>query len=144
MEDVEAQRCNHRVAHRVLLVEVSRIGARLYIEPCAPLVKQEIHLLFRIIFVHDRDMLHDYRLDLDRLAESIVVFLFVELGCRTLAAVPSLYGIVVQRNAVHPASDVLHQDFSPVIVIVRRAAGNLVKPVSAVVAAIGLVAVIQM
>ena len=96
MEDVEAESSYHGVAHSVLLEEVSRISARLNIEPCAPLVKKEVYLLLGIILVHDANMSDDHRLNAYSLGECIVVFLLGEDSCGAFAAVPAFNCIVVQ------------------------------------------------
>ena len=80
MENIEAQSSYHSISHCVLLIQMSRICARLHIEPGSPFVKKKIYLVFRVIAVHDRDMALDDTLDFHCLAECIVIFLICELG----------------------------------------------------------------
>ena len=65
IEDVKAHGSDHGVAHGVLLEEVARVGARLYVEPCSPLVEKKADSALRIISVHDGLMILEHLVDLD-------------------------------------------------------------------------------
>ena len=84
VEDVERHRSDHRVTHCVLLIEMARVCAWLYIEPCSPLVEKKVNLSLRVICVHDSLMVLDHFLDLDRLCDHVVPAVDIELCCRAL------------------------------------------------------------
>ncbi len=143
MEDVERERCDHRIAHRVLLVEVTRIRSRLDIEPGAPLIDQKTDAFRRIHRVHQGNVATDHRLDLERLAQRPIVVVGRELRSRAFAALPTLDGVVVERKAVHLVADLLHQHLRPIEVVIRSATGDFVEAVAVEITAVGGVAAIE-
>ena len=57
MEDVQVDRRRHGIAQRILLLQETGIGAGCGVEPVAPFIDDQGHLLLGIVFVHDRAML---------------------------------------------------------------------------------------
>ena len=136
VEHVEREGGHHGVAHGILLVEVPPYGAGLLVPPCAPFVEEQSDVLFRVFLVHNGAVPLEYIFNLEAFAEGPVVLVVVELRGGAFRAVPSRYGVVVERHAVHEVANVVHQHFCPVVVVVAGARGYLVELVAVVVAAI--------
>jgi len=83
-------------------------------------------------------MVLQHLLDFQRLAQCPVIIIHCKLRGRTLV-VPSVNGIIMQRQAVHVTTGIFHQHLCPVVIVITRTTGHLVQPIFAVIAAIGLV-----
>ena len=143
VEDIQRDGCHESIAHGVLLIEVSAHGARLLVPPGSPFVYQESDALLWVFLVHDVAMLLDDVLNLQALAERPVVLIVVVDQSRALRAIPSAAGVVVQRQTVHLVAHTIHQHARPVVVVVAGTRSNLIELVAIVVAAVGLVAAIE-
>ena len=141
-EDVEVDCGYHSVTHSVLLIQVSGIGALFHIEPGAPLVKHKRHSALGVEGVHDVDVILQDAFYGSGFGEGAIVFLRRKVRCRALAAVPALYGVVVQRKAVHLPAGILHHCAGPVHVVVGGTAGDFEEGVGAVVAGVEGVALV--
>ena len=143
MEDVEAKRCDESVTQGILLVKVSWDSAGFFVPPGTPLIEHKGYVLFRIIFVHDGAVLFDNVFYLTAFTHCPVIIVFVELcGCSFTSA-PAGYGVIMERESVHTSTYAVHQDFSPVIIVIACTTGNLKQMVAVVVAAVGGVTAIQ-
>ncbi len=78
-EDVEIERGGNRIAQRILLAQEHEILA-LRAQPQTPFVDREPDLLARIIAVHDRLMLDDHVIHLERVAQDFGIVLLAEIG----------------------------------------------------------------
>ena len=143
MEDVQRQSSHESIAHGVLLIQMPLDGSGLLVPPCSPFIYEQTDLLLRVLLVHDGTMLLDDVLNFETLAQRPVVFVVVVDKCRALRAVPTAHGVVVQRHAVHLLSHAVHQHARPVVVVVGSTRCNLVELVAVVVAAVGLIAAIE-
>ena len=133
VEDVEVDTCYECVTHRILLIQKSRICARLYRKPGAPLIDNQAYLLLRIILIHDRTVTVDQCLHIQCLRKSLVPCLLVEVG-RTALDLPSLrMCIIMKRKSIHESMELrlavteagLHHTLGPLIVIYIRSACDL-------------------
>ena len=138
MEHVEREGCHEGVAECILLIEVSGNGTRLLVPPGAPLIDQQSDMALGVFLVHDGLVLLDDLLDLQTLAEGPVVLVVVEVDGRAFRTVPACAGVVVETDALHAASDLLHQHLRPVVVVVGGTAGDAVEVVVTLVAQVSV------
>lgn len=133
MENVEGKCSDHRIAHGVLLVEVSVDGVGFLRPPSTPFVDKQADTAFRVVLIHDVAMAFDDGFDATALAERPVVVVVGELCGGAFVAVPSFDGVVVERDGIHSLADPLHECFCPVVVVVGCATCNFVESVVAII-----------
>ena len=136
LENVQREGRHNGIPHGVLLEQVAGVVSRLHVEPGSPLVQQQGYPALGIVGVHDGLVVAEHLVNLYGFGQGVVVFLGRKVRGRSLAARPTLAGIVVQRQAVHLGGGVLHHGAGPVIVVVGGAAGHLEQAVVAVIAGI--------
>ena len=100
VEDVQGQSGNHGVPHGALLIQEAGVGAGLHVEPGAPFVHQQIHLVVRIVPVHDLGMLGHQLVHIKCFLQGEVVLLLGELGGGTLVLPGAGHGVIVQGQSV--------------------------------------------
>ncbi len=93
-------------------------GSGLLVPPCSPLVNKKSYTLVGVKLVHDVHVLAGYITNLKALAESPIVVVVGEFGCRALAAYPTGSCVVVERDTVHEIAGLVHKHFGPVVVVV--------------------------
>ena len=60
IEDIQVDTGQHCIPDGVLLIQESRIGSRLHLIPASPFIHDQIHLVLRVITIHDLQMLDDH------------------------------------------------------------------------------------
>ena len=143
VEHVQRKGCHESIAHGVLLIQVPTDGTGFFIPPSPPLVHHQSHALFRVILVHDGRMFLDAVLDIKALAHRPIIIFRSEVRSRTFATRPSGHGIIMERKAVHLVTRLLHHRFRPMQIVFPRPAGYLEQTVTVVIAAVSLIAAIQ-
>ena len=126
-EDIEIEPGDDRIAQRILLLEEPGIAARRRIVPRAPFVDCEHHALGGIIFVHDRRVLGDEVLHLQRVRHGGRPFALGKADRRALV-LPVLVPrprVVMQREAIDVLAGDAHHRLGPFVVGIARAAGDL-------------------
>ena len=97
VEDVQGEGGHHGVAHGVLLVQEAGVGAGLHVEPGAPLVHQQAHLVLGVVAVHNLGVLGNYLIHEVGLAQGDVVILLGELrGGALVLPIVAGHGVVVE------------------------------------------------
>ena len=142
VEDVQVDAGYQSVTHGILLVQESRIGSRLHVEPGAPLVDDHAHLLLRIILVHDRSVAADQFIHIPGFLHSLIPCFFIKLRSASLVLPSTRMCVVVQRQSVHKsvlirrasAEGRFHHFLCPLIIVHIRSAGNLFDRLLAVIA----------
>ena len=95
MEYVQGQGGNESVAHGILLVKMAVDGSGFFVPPGTPFVKHQGYVLFRVVLIHDRDMLFYHIFYFQAFPHCPVIIVFVEICCRAFAAVPTGNGVVM-------------------------------------------------
>ena len=143
VENVQRQRRDHRVAHGVLLIEEAGVRAGLDVVPAAPFVDDQADAVLGVVAVHNGQMAADEVVHVCGLAHRFGIQIRAEIRRAALILPRAGDGVVVQRDRVHEAPRVFHQNFGPVPVVHACAAGDAVEPVLAVIAAVGLIAAVD-
>ena len=126
-EDVEVQPGNDGVADAVLLHQEPGVAAGRGIVPGPPFVDDQPGLLGGIIFVHDRRMLRDELVHLQRVRHRGRPFAFGKAERRALVVPVLVLGprIIMERQAIDGLARQLHQRLGPFVIRVARPAGDL-------------------
>ena len=144
MECVERNGSHHRIAHGVLLIEVSTHTAWLFIPPSAPFIHEQLHVVTWVILIHDGNVFLEYLFNTHTtLGNRPIILILIEVCSTSLRAIPSVAGVVVKRKTIHAVTNLLHCHFRPVVVVVARTRSNLVKTVAIEFTAISAIATIK-
>ena len=138
MEDVQRQRSHKGITQSILLIKMTADGARFLVPPCAPLINEQSHGILRILLVHDGLVALDNLLNLQALTQCPVILIGIKLRCRTLRTIPTRTGIVMQTDALHAVTNLIHQYLRPLIVVVTGTTTNAIEFVACIVAQIGV------
>ena len=77
------------------------------------------------------------------LPQGPIVLFVCEFSGGAFAAVPPQHCIIMEGKTIHAVANILHQDLSPVIIIVTCTTGNFEQAVAIIIAAIGCVTTIN-
>ena len=80
MENIEIEPGDDGVTHGVLLEEMAGVGLRLHIIPCSPFVKNKSDLFLGVESIHNRDVVTEDFVNLNRFGNCLVVFGRSEVG----------------------------------------------------------------
>jgi len=143
VDDVQADGGQHRVLHRVLLIQEAGIGAGLHWVPGAPFVEGDADVLFRVVLGHDLVMGSQQGI----IAEAALLNFKPGFLAHVASQGLVIMDIFVQGQRAHrgsPALDALaHKDILPIPVSSVGAAGDFIELVSGVIAGIGGVPAVQ-
>ena len=79
----------------MLGVKMAVDGSGFFVPPGTPFVKHQGYVLFRVVLIHDRDMLFYHIFYFQAFPHCPVIIVFVEICCRAFAAVPTGNGVVM-------------------------------------------------
>ena len=96
VKDVQVYSCNECISYRVLLIQKSRIGSRLTVEPCSPLIHNHAYLVLLVILVHDCFVILDKLIHIESLIKCLIPHLIIEIRCASLM-IPSTRMCIVMK-----------------------------------------------
>ncbi len=134
---------DHRVAHRILLVEEARVCARLHVEPRSPLVHHKADAVFGVVPVHDLRMVGNQFVHMQCFSQRLIILRLGEVRRGAFFLPGAGNGVIVQRNAVHEAPGAFHHLCRPVVVVRIGPAGDFKELVFAVIIQVGLVTAVN-
>src|SRR5687767_1798012 len=102
MENIKGGAGNHGVAHGVLLVQKTGVGAWFYFVPATPFVYHQGYFLLRIVFVHNSSMFLNQFIHKQSALHSGKILLLVK-SSRWPFFIPVDYRIMVQGDAFDQA-----------------------------------------
>ena len=145
MENIQDRSTKQSIAQGVLLIQETRIRARLHIVPSAPFIHAKRHFFLGIVHIHHFGMTTNQFVHLQTFLHSNHIFFFVEIGGRTFTAgTPTLgHRVIMHRQSPHATrTNILHQSFRPIDITAIRSAGNFHQTIVAIISTIGSISTV--
>ena len=105
IENIQRNSGHQSVSHGILLVQESRICARLYGKPGSPLIHNQSNMLIRVIFIHDSSMTLNQLVHVQSLIHGFIPNSIVKFCCASLNFPSFRMNIIMKRKTVHKAME---------------------------------------